>query len=175
MKIIPNIISLSRVILSISLLYVETFSAIFYLIYVLCGITDVLDGFLARKTNSLSNFGARLDSFADLVMWAVILLVLYPVIKVSNLMLLLIAVVAIIRFSSLSIAFIKYASFSSIHTYGNKLTGIVLFASILLIEYVNADILLIIVLIAAILSAIEELFIQLFSKELDLDKKSYFL
>ena len=32
-----------------------------------CGLTDVMDGIIARKTNTVSDFGAKLDTGADFI------------------------------------------------------------------------------------------------------------
>lgn len=52
MKNIANYISVSRAIMSIMLLIPETFSIAFYIIYIYCGISDMLDGFIARKSKN---------------------------------------------------------------------------------------------------------------------------
>jgi len=39
--------------------------------YLLCGLTDMLDGAIARKNNIVSEFGAKLDTFADIVFVAI--------------------------------------------------------------------------------------------------------
>ena len=49
MEYIANYISISRAIMSIILLIPETFSIAFSIIYIYCGISDMLDGFIARK------------------------------------------------------------------------------------------------------------------------------
>ena len=33
--------------------------------FIVCGATDILDGYFARKLNQVSKFGSRLDSWAD--------------------------------------------------------------------------------------------------------------
>ena len=64
---IPNGISISRMLLSLALIALSPTSHMFAALYVLCGISDVLDGFLARKLHSESEKGAMLDSAADLI------------------------------------------------------------------------------------------------------------
>lgn len=57
-----NLITISRIILALSLLFIKPCSFIFYLIYTICGLTDILDGYIARKINKTNAFGAKLDS-----------------------------------------------------------------------------------------------------------------
>ncbi len=47
MRNLANYISVSRIIMSIMLAITETFSIAFYIIYIYCGISDMLDGFIA--------------------------------------------------------------------------------------------------------------------------------
>ena len=67
MKQLPNIISILRILLSAAMLAVPSFSALFWIFYLDSGLTDILDGFLARKLHLESTFGAKLDSIADFV------------------------------------------------------------------------------------------------------------
>ena len=64
-KQIANIITISRILGSIYLLCRPVFSISFYVMYLFCGITDMIDGTIARKTKSVSELGARLDTVAD--------------------------------------------------------------------------------------------------------------
>ncbi len=72
MKNVANYISISRIIMSIILFVTETFSIAFYIVYIYCGISDMLDGFIARKSENESRIGARLDSAADIIFVIVI-------------------------------------------------------------------------------------------------------
>ena len=54
----------------------------FLLVYIFCGITDILDGFIARKINATSELGSKLDSFADMI---IIFVVLFKFIPIMNL------------------------------------------------------------------------------------------
>ena len=74
-----NFITLLRMIGTMGLLFLRPMSPQFLTIYLLTGITDVLDGWLARKTGTASEFGARLDSIADLLFYAVMLIRIFPV------------------------------------------------------------------------------------------------
>ena len=66
-KYIANIVTGSRKIFSLPLLLVPLLSVWFYLLYLFCGLTDMIDGAIARKTGAVSKFGARLDTVADLL------------------------------------------------------------------------------------------------------------
>ena len=54
MKHIANYISISRALMSIMLAITETFSIAFYIIYIYCGISDMIDGIIARKSKNES-------------------------------------------------------------------------------------------------------------------------
>ena len=73
MKNVANYISVSRIIMSIILFVTETFSIAFYIIYIYCGISDMLDGFIARKGKNERKIGARLDSVSDIIFVIVLL------------------------------------------------------------------------------------------------------
>ena len=66
----------------------------------------------------------------------------------------------------------KYKTFGSVHTYGNKITGLFLFLFPILIPYINTTMPMYIICFVASISAIEELIIQLTSSQLELNKKS---
>ena len=67
MKHLPNAISAFRIAGSISLLFCEVTGWQFWVLYALCGISDMVDGWLARKLHAETKAGAILDSVADLV------------------------------------------------------------------------------------------------------------
>ena len=66
-RIIPNVITVARIFLVIPVayfLFTEQYTLAFYFFFA-AGCSDALDGFLARKLNSISEFGAALDPVAD--------------------------------------------------------------------------------------------------------------
>ncbi|WP_342261770.1 CDP-alcohol phosphatidyltransferase family protein [Alphaproteobacteria bacterium endosymbiont of Tiliacea citrago] len=66
-KLIPNILSYSRIILTLIIdvfLYKKSIKLAVFCIF-LASISDFFDGFLARKLNTTSKYGANLDLIAD--------------------------------------------------------------------------------------------------------------
>lgn len=175
MKTIPNCISFSRIIFSVILIFVKPLSISFYAVYIICGVSDIMDGIIARKTGTTSMFGAKLDSVADMVMDIVLLFVFYKIVNFEFKVIIWIFLIAFIRLASMIAAVKKYKTFASIHTYGNKTTGILLFGFPILLFYIEINSLIYFICAVASISAIEELIIQLTSSELQINKKSIFI
>jgi len=142
-------------------------TAVFYIIYVGCVTSDIVDGWLARKMKVTSNFGAALDSAADLTLIVVMLFILIPYVDFRLWMLLLIALVLAIRAVALAIGYAKYRTFTLLHTYSNKWSGLALAAFPLIFGFVNLSVAFSVVFAAACFAALEELLITIRSKELD--------
>ena len=106
----------------------------FLVIYTFAGLTDVLDGWLARRTGSASEFGARLDSIADLLFYGVLLIRLFPLLYqiLPGEIWYAVFVIIAVRLASYATAAVKYHCFASLHTWLNKLTG----AAVFLLPYV---------------------------------------
>jgi len=81
-KHIANILTGCRILGSVLLLLFPAFSVAFYIIYLFCGFSDMADGTIARKTNSISKFGSQLDTVADLIFVVVSLFKLLPEIHI---------------------------------------------------------------------------------------------
>lgn len=176
MKSIANYISIVRIFLSLTLLVAKPLSIVFFAIYLVCGISDVFDGYIARKTDTTSKLGEKLDSVADLIMVVILTIVLYPIINsIINptvQIIVWIVIIGIVRVVSMIVVFVKYKTFGILHTYGNKITGLVLFTFPLSLAFVQSDVLMYIICMVASIAAIEELFIHLLSNELQANKKS---
>jgi CDP-diacylglycerol--glycerol-3-phosphate 3-phosphatidyltransferase len=110
----------------------------------------------------------------DMVMVGVLLLVLYPVISPPTQIIIWTFSIGIIRLASMAVALKKYKTFAGLHTYGNKITGIVLFVFPILLPYIHTTVLMYIICVLASISAIEELIMQLTSTLLQLNKQSIF-
>ena len=155
-KHIANIMTSCRILLSIILLFCPIFSVGFYGIYLLCGFTDMVDGTIARKTNSVSEFGARLDTTSDFIFFAVTLIKLLSVIHIPKWIWVWIVVIAIIKIFNVILGFIYEKKLISLHTLMNKITGLLLFVLPLTLEFIEIKYCLIAVCIIATISAIQE-------------------
>ena len=62
-----NVITGLRILVSAVLVFCPVFSPIFYVLYLIAGLSDMVDGIIARKTNSVSEFGSKFDSIADFI------------------------------------------------------------------------------------------------------------
>jgi len=175
MKSIANYISVSRIFLSIILILLQPLSMIFCVIYAICGLSDILDGYIARKTNTTSKLGEKLDSIGDLIMIFVLMFILLPLINLTVQIIVWIVIIIIIRVVSIIVVFVKYKTFGILHTYGNKITGLMLFMFPILFAFFQSDALMYIMCIIASISAIEELFIHLSSKKYIANIKTIFL
>ena len=113
------------------------FSKEFFIIYSICGLSDVFDGLVARLTKTASAFGAKLDSVADLVFYAVMVAKIFPdLIEILPLGIWY-AVTAIVtlRVVSYMTVAIKYRKFASVHTKLNKVTGFAVFMIPYMLQY----------------------------------------
>ncbi len=174
MKNFPNYISGSRIVLSVSLLFVMPFSALFYCIYLLCGISDMLDGFVARRWKASSVLGERLDSLSDFIMAVVLFIILIPRVHITKELMIWMIMIALFRVLSVVISCLRFKRPSMLHTYGNKITGFVIFLFPFFYPFLRMNIWIIICCGIASISAAEEVLIQLTSKELDANRKSIF-
>ena len=158
-KYLPDFFTLLRILLAMGLV-VTAVSDEFLGLYLLCCLTDVLDGFAARHLDVCSEMGARLDSAADLVLTAVLIFKLWPAASPGPGIALWIAVIAGLRFGAALTARLRFGTFGFLHTWGNKLTGVLLALYPPLLILMRSRWALAAVLAAATVSALEELAIE---------------
>ncbi len=128
-KNIPNFITAARILGAAVLLFIEPMTAWFYMIYTFCGLSDAVDGFIARAMNAVTELGSKLDSIADLLFYAVMFLKLFPImLEVLDLYVWLVGLSALfIRIVIYILGAAKYKRFTSLHTVLNKITGLMVF------------------------------------------------
>ena len=157
-KHIANILTGCRILGSILLLFFPVFSSAFYIIYLLCGFSDMIDGTIARKTHITSELGAKMDTAADFVFVIVSLIKLLPAIHIPGWLWIWGSVIAAIKISNIIWGYISKKQFISLHTIMNKMTGLLLFLFPLTISFVELTYTAMIVCSIATLSAIQEWF-----------------
>lgn len=103
------------------------FSLPFYVLYLLCGISDMIDGTVARRSGNVSEFGEKLDSIADICFVAVSSLKILPVLDLQKYIIIWAVSIALLRIATVIIVFLRAGKFFLLHTKANKLTGFLLF------------------------------------------------
>ena len=162
----PNIITCVRILGTVALVFIEPFCVAFYVIWTICGVSDVLDGTVARMLKKESKFGARLDSIADIMFY---LLMLYRVLPTLIAVLprwiwIIVCAIALTRIGAYVTALIKFKRFASLHSYLNKLSGFMLFLVPYFIFMSWFWIYCVVLCGIGLLSSIEELLIHLLSR-----------
>lgn len=171
-----NGMTMLRIAGTIVLLFLPPLTPLFLVIYTLTGLTDILDGWLARKTGTTSDFGARLDSIADMLFYAVVLIRLFPILRetLSAQIWYAAAGILLVRLAAYCTAAIKYHRFASLHTRLNKLTGAAVFLLPYILTISSGVAYLWAVCVLACAASLEELAIHLCRKRYCADTKSFF-
>ena len=156
--VVANSITVSRMLFSLALLVLPSRSLPFAVLYLLCGLTDVLDGFIARKLHTESENGAMLDSIADLLFTAVYAVKILPILKLPLWIWIWTAIIAVTKIICIVIASKKTHRLEIEHSFGNKLTGLLLFLLPLSVCAADGKYGAILVCIAATVTVIIEVF-----------------
>lgn len=127
MKKIPNILSVLRIVFAPLLMLVEPLSREFFVIYAVCGISDVLDGYLARRNGWESPLGSALDSIGDTLFFIFLFIGMLPVLELGIPMLLWAVGIFALKTVTLAIGAVRFSKLAFIHTFLNKLTGFAIF------------------------------------------------
>ena len=133
MKRIPNLLSTSRIALCLPLLLVDAMTLPFWVLYLIAGLTDMLDGFLAKRWGVESKFGARLDSLADFVFVLTVGYKFFPLLKLPATLWMMIGLIALIKVANAISSYMVKRRIEFLHTRANKLTGFFLFIGMMAI------------------------------------------
>ena len=133
---LPNLVSFIRILMAPVLFYFALTQQPYWFIGVLlfAEFTDVLDGFLARTLNKITEVGSRLDSWGDFVIYSTIAVcawILWPdILKRESLYFIII----VLSFTLPAlIGFIKFNRFTSYHTWSVKLAVVITIISYILL------------------------------------------
>ena len=155
-KHIANLITSCRILCSIGILCFPAFSQKFYIMYFLCGFSDMIDGTIARKTNAVSEFGSKLDTIADFVFVVVCLIKLLPLVYISAWLWIWIAVIAVIKATNVVWGFVCRKKLVDYHSVFNKATGLLLFLLPFTLQSVEPTYSFAVVCIIATIAAFQE-------------------
>ena len=155
-KQIANIITSCRILGSIGLLFCPVYSVCFYGLYIFCGLTDMVDGTIARKTGAASSFGTGLDTVADFLFVILSFIKILPVIRIPLWIWVWAAVIAVVKLVKLVWGILTRKRISSLHTMANKTTGLCLFLLPLTMSFVDLRYTAPVVCVIATIAAIQE-------------------
>ena len=102
----------------------------FWVLYALCGFSDIADGWLARKLKCVTRTGALLDSVADICFVACCAWKLLPILELPQWLWLWAGVIVAIKVVNQLSALVMYGCCCFPHTLANKWAGFLLFITV---------------------------------------------
>lgn len=165
--VLVNALTLLRMVGALALLALVPLSMPYFAVYTACGLSDVLDGWIARRAGVTSVFGASLDSVADTAFAFALVVSLVPTAGLSAAWWLWVAAIALVKLASLTVGYARFRAYAALHTYANKLAGLALFALPVFFALAGSAPAAAIVCAIATFAALEELALTLKSPTLD--------
>ena len=156
MKHIPNFITVLRFLGALGLFFSDVGSVAFWVIYFVCGLSDIADGFLARKLHCESKTGALLDSLADLAFVVGCCIKLIPVLALPHWLWFWGAAIVVIKVINQISAIVMYKRFLFPHTIANKAAGLLLFVGVPLTLFLESVVPMVIIAVVATFAAVQE-------------------
>ena len=156
MKHLPNLITVLRFLGAFGLLFSDVGCVTFWVIYFACGLSDMVDGFLARKLHCESKTGALLDSLADLAFVVGCCIKLIPVLALPHWLWLWGAAIVVIKVINQISAIVMYKRFLFPHTIANKAAGLLLFLGVPLTVFLESVVPMVMIAVVATFAAVQE-------------------
>lgn len=124
---VPNIISVSRGVAAVAMLFFPVFSHGFWVLYCWGGISDMIDGTIAKKLNAESELGSRIDSVADLAFVICSAIMILPSVHLPVWIWLWVVAIGSVKLAGIIIGSCRQRKLTIPHSTSNRLTGILLF------------------------------------------------
>ena len=156
MKPLPNAISALRFLGAFCLLFFGVESYAFWVIYFVCGLSDMADGYLARKLRYESKVGALLDSLADLAFVICCCFKLIPALAFPKWLWIWGGMIFPTKVINQISALVMYKKCIFPHTIANKVTGVLLFVGVPLTVFLESIVPMVIVAVVATFAAVQE-------------------
>lgn len=153
---LANVITGCRILFSAIIFWVPVFSPVFYGCYLAAGCTDMIDGTIARKLGTESEFGSKFDTIADIVFVVAAAYKMFPVMEIPKGIWIWIGVIALIKIINIISGFVVEKQFVSVHTVANKITGLLVFLLPLTMSVVELRYSALVVCMVATFAAIQE-------------------
>lgn len=153
---LANGITLFRILCSLALVFCMPLSLPFFALYTAAGVSDVFDGLVARKMNTATTFGAKLDTLADIIFAAAVWIKLLPILRLPLWMILWVGVIALIKVVNIVIGFVRKHTLTAVHSVINKVTGALVFLLPFTLPIINIRYIAPLVCLVATVAAIME-------------------
>ena len=140
------------------LLFIPLSSAWFYILYLFCGLTDMIDGTISRKTGAVSKFGAKLDTVSDFVFMIICCVKILPIIRIPEFLWVRITLIALIKILNIVAVLIRKKKLISIHSVLNKITGSALFLLPTTLNFVESTYSVVIICVIATIAVMQEVY-----------------
>ena len=155
-KNVANIITGCRIICSVLMIFFPVASVGFYIMYSICGISDMADGIVARKTNTANEFGAGFDSVADFIFVVAAFVKLVPVLDIPVWMWIWAGAIGAIKIVNIIAVFVSDIKLRVLHTLMNKIPGFMLFFMPVTVGFIKPQYSCLLICTAATISLIHE-------------------
>ncbi len=99
------------------------FSGWYYCFYLFGGFSDAIDGTVARKTGTVSDFGSKFDTVADFIFTAAVVIKIIGALHIPLWLIIWIVIIALMKIGCHLAGYIKYHEFRTIHSVLNKVCG----------------------------------------------------
>ena len=164
---VPNLLSLLRLVLVPFLAIVASLGevAVFLSMLAVSLTSDMLDGYFARRLHQTTELGARLDSWADMMTYAAMILGLYliwPQLFFDQIV--FVSAAALSYILPVLLSLYRFAVFPSYHTWGAKLAAVLIAPAYYLLVLYDYQTFFQLVILFHLLVAVEEMAITLILK-----------
>ena len=154
---LPNAITAIRILCSVAILFCNALSPTFFVLYVTAGLSDIADGWVARRTNTASEFGSKFDTAADMAFVVVCLIKLVPIVNIPVWLIVWTGAIACIKIFNIVSVYAEKRQFVAVHSAMNKVAGALLFALPLTLAAIDIKYSAPIVCAIATIAAIDEI------------------
>ena len=151
MKNIAKKITITRIVLSIVLLFLNAFTLPFFVVYIYCGISTILDGYLAKKRKEETAEETKLDRIANIIFIAAAMYKIIPELYIPLLLFIWLGFVVIIKIYNMIITYLDHKKISLPESKLTKLAGIMFFIAPLIVA--NSDTIIVYVLLCLVATA----------------------
>ena len=167
-----NLITSVRILLSPALFFLRGLTGSFFVIYLICAASDLLDGPIARMTKSTGLTGSMLDSIGDTLMYTGMMKVVLGAYGIPGWALVWLVAALVLHVVSALIALQRFGTFYFSHTVSGKLLGGAFFLTPFAFFHGLSALHVLLVCLIATYSAVEAIIVQAKTEHADSDVRS---